>query len=396
MRLTEATRPYVPKIIDPALMTSSEYIAMVNPGGKMHPSESYGVSVKKLNTYTRAEQYPQLLNTVTIKGLQFEIRQKTIDRWDQKYVKTNSSGEIVRDSNGAVQYLSHEELEQIIPEDQRYDHEYAVVDKENNMVVASTADEWGTLLIQTAEEYRNFGFGTLLVKLKRDQQPDKPSGGFTPAGLANIKRVHSAMVRDYMSSGMYSHLVNQGIITVDRAKQIIDSISATKPKPDDIDLNTNDPADWLITGDDSYILIYDRKFYDLPPQYMDTGNHWVERYVKGFVAVGGRQQFFVDRIYGDTKIRSFLIEALMNTSQEPLLLEQDQYQLIERLEPVLNTQQVEGRVNGPPRPMIQVQLTKLTVDINAMFNQEKSYRDNRDQYDEIYIRILELAESLSE
>lgn len=394
--LTEATRPYTKKTVDPALMTFAEYRDIVDPDHKSHPSSAYQTTVKRLNSFAKAEQYPELVNTTRRNGIVFEIRKQTEDRYQGRYVKTTPDGQIVRDSNGNAQYLSQQEIAQLIPETQRYTSEYAVVHKKNNQVVATTSDEWGTVLVQTAQEYREFGFGTLLAKLKYTDEPTKPSGGFTPAGLATMRRVHAQQVRDYQQSGMYSFLVKQGTISAARAREIINSVRTGRTTKSNLNLDTTDPRDWLLLTDEnaSYAVLYDRKIYDLPPNMLET--HWTENMIIGMVAIGGSKNYFIDRSYGTPKIKSFLLEVILNGEPEPIILEPEMYELAKRMEPKLEVKRITGDAGGGvPRPQIQVKLAQPTLNWQAMSNRENMYRKKRDPYGEMYSRILEIAESLT-
>lgn len=394
--ITEATRPYVEKIIDPALMTFGEYLKIADPDGKMHPSTAYDYDVERLNRYETPEEYQKLLNTITKNGITFEVREKQIDRWDNNYVKTDENREIVRDENGKAQYLSKEEIALMIPPEKRYTYEFAVVRKDTNEIVGNTSDEWGALLVTVAEEYRNFGFGTLLVKLKREREPTKGSGGFTNAGLNNFRRVHTAMVREYMSSGMYSHLVNTGILTKERAKEIINSISKNNKKPTQKNLNTTNPEDWLLMTDSgqSYAILYDKKIYQLDKDYIDTSDYWVEKFIIGMVGIGGPDNFnTIDRTYGSIKVVGKLVGILINGEYpKPIYLEQDMFNIVKT---TMGDNLNNEKITKENRTMYKCWVDSPTVNISGFMMQENNIRKKYDQYDELKVRIQELAESLA-
>lgn len=394
--LNEATRPYIKKIVDPALLTFSEYLKIADPDGKSHPSTAYDYDVKGLNRYENSADYQKLLNTITVNGIQFEVREKQIDRWDNKYVKTDENKDIVRDETGKAMYLTKDEIAKLIPPEKRYTYEFAVVRKDTGDIVGNTSNEWGALLVTVASEYRKFGFGTLLVKLKREREPTKGSGGFTNAGLSNFRRVHSEMVRDYMTSGMYSYLVNTGIITKERAKQIINSIGEKKPKPKQKNLNTNNPEDWIIMTDSgsSYAILYDKKIYELEADYIDTSDHFVEKFIIGMVAIGGPDNFnIIDRSYGPQKLVTKLTELLINGEYpKPIYFEEDAANLLKNM--------MGEKLNMEPivkerRTMYKCWVDSPTVNVQRIMKIEQNIRQKYDQYDEMKIRIQELAESLA-
>jgi len=394
--ILEETRPYVEKIVDPALMTFGEYLKIADPDGKMHPSTAYDSDIEKLNKYDSASDYQKLLNTITVNGIVFEVREKSEDRWEKQYVKTDSNGEIVRDENGKALYLTKDEIPSIIPTEKRYNYEFSIIRRDTGEIVGKTENEWGALLVVVASEYRNFGFGTLLVKLKRDRDPTKGSGGFTSAGLNNFRRVHTKMVREYMSSGFYSYLVKNGIITADRAKEIINSIGERQSKKPEKNLNTNNPDDWLIMTDDgqSYAILYDKKIYELDSDYIDENTYWVDNFIIAMVGIGGPARFnFVERTYGPKKIVTKLYEILINGEYpEPIFFEEEQYNSIKNI--------MGNKLNSKPvkvetRTMYKCWVDNPTVNVKSISNSEQKIRKKYEQYDEMKVRIQELAESLA-
>lgn len=386
--LYEATRQYVNKVVDPALMTFDEYRSIVDPDRKSHPSESYQTNIDKLNSFHSPSDYENLLNTITRNGIVFEIREHAHDRRDGKYVKTDQSGNIIRDKDDKAMFMTADEIAIMIPEEKRFSYEYAVVDKEKEHVVAVTQDEWGTVLVMTAEEYRGFGFAALVAKLKYTAHPTKSSGGFTSAGFATFRRMHSEMVRDYVSSGMYSHLVNTGVMTAKRAKEIIDSVSMKRSAKNPVNLNTSNPRDWLVMINDSvsYAIIYDKKIYELPEDKLDD-NFWIERFIKGSISIDGREPYHVAGIAGDSKIMKVLLEIMLNGEiGSPLIFDRNEYSLVKDLSGLEVTKSAGDN--------FLVTLNKPTLDLQKLSNVETRYRKMHDKYEEMAIRIQELADAM--
>ena len=309
--LQEATRPYVAKLTDPALLTFSEWANIANPGDKFHPSSAYDIDIEKLNDGFDQEakaSYSNLINTFSAKGIEFEVREKVTDKWKGRYVKSDTNGMPIRGENNQVLFYDAEEIKDLIPEDKRFEYEYLILRKDTQEVVGATQDEWGTLLIRVAQEYRGFGFGTLLGKLSRTKNPARQSGGFTSAGFENFRRVHAEMVRDYLSSGLYSHLVKSGVITKERVREIVDSVkTARKTPPKDQSLKTDDPKDWLIFSDSSYAVLYDKKIFNID---INENPYWFKQFIKGFVALNSTDtKVWVESKLGAT---ATLIEVLLN------------------------------------------------------------------------------------
>jgi hypothetical protein len=392
--IKEATRPFVEKVVDPALMTFSDYYKLVNPQDKFHPSDAYDVNVEKLNKYETPNDYQNLVNTITINNIVFEIREKVDDRWDKKYVKTDPDNNVIRSENGEIIYMSESEIQVMIPAETRYDYEYAAIRKDTGEIVGKTENEWGTLLIMVAQEYRNFGFGTLLVNLKRSKTPQKSSGGFTRAGLRNFRRVHSQMVRDYMQSGFYSYLVKNNIITASKVREIVSSILPKQQKPDVKNLNTKNPEDWVMMTDDgsSYVITYDKKIYQFSRDEIDHNDYWIEQFIISMVGIGGSDTFtYIDRKYGPTNIVSKSIEILINGEYpNPIYLEEDEYNILNK------TKIKTEKVTKDNKTMYKCWVDKPSINLSKIVNQEKSIRKKYDEYDELKTRIQEIAESLAD
>lgn len=389
--LFEATRPYVEKLIDPALMTFDEYYKLANEDDKFHSSSAYQTTVDELNAEWRGnplDTYNKLINTITIKGIVFEIRENIEDRWDGNYVKVDSNNDIVRDENNKALYFDKEEVKLLIPEEKRFKYNYGVIRKDTNELVGVTQDEWGTLLVMVADEFRKFGFGTLLVKLARDKKPDRPSGGFTSGGFANFKRVHSQMVREYMESGFYSHLVKNKILSVARAKEIISSIKTNRPKKDNKILSSNDPKNWtVLTDGSSYAVLYDMGLLKLD---FDSDDYWVESFIKGFISLGGTNpdKIWIERIHGSDNIVTNLLEIILSGEVgEKILLEKSEYERFGNVKNIKTEPEQNGRV--------YIWLETPNINVNRIIQSELKNRKPKDPYDEIRYRIHELAEQLA-
>ena len=73
--LLEATRPFVAKPFDPALMTFEEYIKAVNRKGEWHDSDAYDSDVSEREIASAdIKDFPILLQQITRKGIKFEVR----------------------------------------------------------------------------------------------------------------------------------------------------------------------------------------------------------------------------------------------------------------------------------------------------------------------------------
>jgi len=395
--LSEATRPFQQKIIDPALMTFEEYYNLVNPGDKFHPDSAYDSDLEDLNQYQKSEEYQTLLNTITRNGLVFEVREQTKDRWDGNYLKVTPDGEPVRDESNQLVYMGPEEVQQMIPEDQRYRYEHAVIEKKTGQIVGNTQDEWGTLLVRVASEFRRFGFGTLLVKLNRTRYPNRNSGGFTSSGAANLRRVHAAWVRDYMESGFYSHLVKTKQITVGQARTVIQSVRADRPpKTQQKNYDTSNPRDWLMMSDgQSFAILYDKKIYEIEdPDWHE--NQWlIDRFIIGMASLsdyGTGSPPMINRVYGvNDQVKARMLEVLMNQMVGHYIRMDDEYAAILRSH-MGRAFQMEPPLQKGGYPKYYT--NQETVDWKRPARVEQQYRKRFDPYDEWYARIIDWAENL--
>ena len=301
--ITEATRPFTAKLIDPALLTFREYYQLTNKENKTHPNNAYDWSLADMQRdYNNYASFPILQNHLTIAGMPFEIRLRKDDRWEGQYVRVDSDGEIVRDEHNQATYFTPEEVRQRIGEAKRYNYSVGIFNQQKQLV-AVAQDEWGAWLFVVAQEYRGFGLGVIVGKLARSLHPDRGSGGFTKSGAHNLRRIHQAFVRDYLASGMYSWLVRSGQLTVERARAIIDSIGSKadvdwRPKAPP-DLGSDDASNWLLyVGEYGDFMLYDKKLRDIDEAKYE---HFSDQMIKGLAYVqvhDGREVWAMLRAFG--------------------------------------------------------------------------------------------------
>jgi hypothetical protein len=259
---------------NPALMTLPEYYALVNEKDKMHPDSAYDVGLDALNRYDQdPKEYDKFLKRLKIRGINFDF-----------YLK-------VRGKEVTVGVFN-----------------------EDGERVAASQDEWGAMLIRVAQEYRGFGLGPILGKIARTIEPLKPSGGFTYAGRKNFIKTHREMVRDALKSGLYTKLVRQGKMSVERVKEIVDSAKLSVRQPAAKGDYSSTPKDWVLYVGDSDFILYDRKLKDMIDE-VGHWSYWTEKMVKGLVLVREPRegQAIVVRFGGDTdKIKTLMISCAMS------------------------------------------------------------------------------------
>lgn len=302
-------------IIDPALYTLPEYLDIANPGGKSHGSEPYTSNTKQLTEYFKKSDYPELIQQKTVRGINFQVLAKQIDKLELLYAKKDKDGNYVY-VNGELSMLSKEEKKLFITDKNRYDYEFVIYDTDNNTVAGKTQDEWGCLLVRVAEEYSGFGFGELLVSLHRKYVPNVDSGGFTPQGKNNLMKVHAYFVKDALSNGTYSSLLKDNKITMERIKSIVNSTKLVKTKIFNVFYSQNlpkvtvDPDNLLLLKEHTTFALYDKTIDPLSDNLWNDKKilaavHWVE-----FSTYRGQCARIFSK-HGEGKYLAFVFKAML-------------------------------------------------------------------------------------
>jgi hypothetical protein len=332
-----------PKNIRPELLTTNEFVKLVNPKGKYHSDGSYDTTLEKLNSYHSIGEYPKLLRTTRINGLDFQIR-------------------LGDDCVGIFN---------------------------DNKIVGAIQDEWGCILIRVVQEFRGFHLGIMLSRIARTMFPDKTSGGFTQSGLNNFIVSHRETVRDALANGTYRKLILNHEISIERVKEIVASARLEgRLKKLDKNFNTNNPSDWLLYGEDGCFFIYDKKIKDF-----EEGNQFEDSAIKSFALIRFPRKSF-GLILGldaaNDKLKSFMIALASTYADEngmPLYIDPEYKNNI----PLENVEIVaEDMKSGYTRILTKC---KKRVAYQGMTNAEAMWRKTFDKYGEFMSRIIELAHS---
>lgn len=383
-RLFETTQDYVPKKVDPALMTFQEYYELVNPKDKYHPRNAYDMDLSKINEFMRKTDFDIPIQTVRVNNIMFEIRMRKEDLYNLNYVKYTPEGQILRNENDEPIYYTREELTRL--DKKRW--EYSIGVFYGDQTVAYTADEWGCMLVVVAREFRGWGFGPIILKIARSIEPDKPSGGFTPQGAYNLQKVYREFVGDYLKSGMYSFLVRSGQLSAERAKAIIQSAQQAyvrKPK-EQFNLKTDDPRDWLLyVGEAGDFILYDRKLKDLVDRGVvdsEEFSHWVDQMIIGAVYASGRPPYqYIHQFGGKTEpVKMFMMRLALSEAAE----HQEIVVFEEPLRPYVTQRGIQIDQN-------EAKLVADPIAYKAMGMAEHQWRKSFDRFDEFRYRLLELA-----
>jgi hypothetical protein len=146
----------------------------------------------------------------------------------------------------------------------------------DGLIVALASDEWGATLLQVAREYRGRGLGVELGRAWYAEHPRHVSGGYTAAGEKNAVKMWATRVRDFLSRGWYSELVQRGQISAAQVQAILAGLE-DQPKtrgvlPEKPTAGKNQvsvsAADLLFYVDPGMsFTIYDRRFLAEPGAY---------------------------------------------------------------------------------------------------------------------------------
>lgn len=375
----ESTREYVKKMIDPALMTSKEYYKLLNSKDKCHDSDAYKSS-EHLKTIKIGEGFEKI-NRIKVHGRYFDIYKYADNRLKYDYVKLNEDGEQIKDKNGNIVYYTKEELLGILG-DRLYNYEFYIFDVELNLCVGASFDEWGCVLYLVLEKYKGMGFGKLLGKLSRDYMPQKPSGGFTPSGYDTFLSYHREYIRDYLESGMYSHLILTGQVSKERVKEVLDSVDLTKKKKEKRNLNFSNPSDWLLYYNDvSTFIIYDKKIVDV----FDTD--WEEDGIIGMIFVSRHWKEDYNRIKifgGESDLVKEYLMSLALSIFDNLVVEPEDIKYVKNAN--------IGKLTKDSGYDSHIVNSNKKINFQNLIKNERSFRKDVEEFGEFEIRILELAE----
>jgi hypothetical protein len=388
---------YSPNKINPALLLFKEYVQAVNKGNKFHDSNAYQYTVKsinidydgKRNRSSLPDNYETLLQKKRINGIMFEFRLKK-----QKHVYG------VKDDNGNYipnKYLTDDQIKSrgLSP----YEYTIAVFNPDK-FKVGGAQDEWGAMLVYVAKEYKGFGLGPLLIKYARHFEPDKDSGGFTQAGINNLRKLHRELVRDALTNGLYRKWIDNGSITKDKVQQIIkESDLSIKPNHKAKDLDSTDHKDWMLYSDYEYgsFIIYNKKFKDLY-NTGDDNHRWAESMIKGAINVYELDAShavpcgIVNLFGGDTpKIKTFLMKLAATYCRDhklPFYVDAVDIQYVSKDDFVIG--ELTNKTGIPRYP---VEIKKPVKDLKYLGIPELKWRRSVDKYDELLNGILEMAHS---
>lgn len=441
LRSLIAAKAMVPSGENVALFTLDEYIKILNPEGKMHPIESYETDLKNLNlkwshreigevvTFRSNEEMYLYQNDkgylikqegniiATIKdGTLYTTKHKAWvfqGRSKVTYRSERSRGEYSELPYERVKIIKYpyegmSEVETAVRTNlasfphivQRYKikdetFELRIGEKpyklnsgdtiailnSQGLVVGAAVDEWGATLVQVAREYWRFGLGKILAKAWSAQNPKYDSGGFTGHGLAMRERIWEEEVRNFLAKGGYTAMINKGLISKQRVKEILSDLSAKRPTthsplpkaPD----QPKQKEELLVYADGTTFVLYDRRFYD------ENDDAYIYGY--GFLrddSSVGTFYYTLDYIRKYDKLTTAIALQMAKDEGSDLYVGQGYSDYIEA-----------DLVPAAVQEGDYLTLTRDLLNLKQLSRQEARIRKSLDAYGEQYALLLEAAES---
>ena len=210
-------------MIEPALMTSEEYLNYLN-AYKSHPDTAYQFSLSEDNSVISEKELNikyKLINTKRHGSIYIKYYvNKGIGFKDNKYVSHDKDGNIIRDDNGRVVYMTDDEIEKA-----GFTFDRQIIAVHDNKIIGTAQDEWGATLVYVVKELMGIGVGEELINYYLSYYPNKDTGGTTSSGFNSLRKYHANQIKLYTRSGIYSDMIRKKEITYDRVMEIIGSIA---------------------------------------------------------------------------------------------------------------------------------------------------------------------------
>lgn len=433
--LVEKTLEYDTTKIQPALMTLPEYLSHRNPRGKMHDSSAYKTTLYDLNVDISKVGMNRVQSNIPHRGNYYTVWSNEKEG-DKRFMIVRMRESVVRDNEDPVAFLSDGVVyyDPLLVGDDfvktvfgSYDVEYQKTKylgrqykkasvslnqepkgrllrrmridngeyiefrqdthdqfqdmkayNEDGYVVGSAQDEWGAVLVRVADEYKGFGIGRVLQKLYTDAFPDKESGGFTPSGLSNAKKVWQKEVRKFLAGGVYSNMIRKGTMDKDRVDDILSGLDGNVKIDSYLPKKVEQKQKkYLIyyNGSNAFIL-YDKQYL------IDQDEEYIYAYVHLEESHDSKLMFPYRVEYESDKDRqTILYIAIQEIGEIDTNFAGSDFFKYDDMKFLEND-------NGVLRLSKQI-----FSNLDAMYANERRLRNDVDQYNELLYTLLETAEA---
>ncbi len=413
---------------DPGLMTLDEFLKKRNPAGKHHPSDSYDISLARFNNdlysvvtlningysinversgsgegyvfskdgtvigvYHSNTLYVAKFNRRYIPNgfsdgrmstIQLDIKEVKEVKYPSEYVKLVS--DVVKKN-----YANYPELLQR-PKIQNDIYELRaekplekdkgitlVLLNSEGLIVAQASNEWGTTLIVVSREYRGKGLGPVIGGVWYKWNPSYESGGFTNAGKDNAVRIWADRVREYMTHGWYSALVERGDLTTSQVKEITSKLPKRSQPKEPTPEKAKSEVLALIDEDNVSFVLYDSAFIT------DQNDKYILGY--GFFRDSPTHGMFMYRIEYERKYQALATSIALQMAK-------NDGERIYTGDAGADILEIEG-ISNVVQDGDYVSLSKDILNLNQLKAQEKRARKPYDPHGEIQTLLLEQADS---
>lgn len=247
----------------------------------------------------------------------------------------------------------------------------------DGLVVAVAQNEWGATLIVVAQEYRHRGLGPLMHKYWAQYNPEFKSGGYTWEGEQMAIRAWANRVRELASHGIYTKLIQEGKMTAEKAKALIQEAVTKSGHPANLEDPQEERPHLLLHNIDNIgFTLYDSRFIE----------HQDENYIKahGFMRGSQEHEFYYALDYEPAYRKMANAIALQLARDTDVQLHMDGPS--DLLEPEGLPVKQEGD---------RIELTQDVIDLQPLFAYEHQLLTSQDPYGQIGDLLLGMAESKS-
>lgn len=417
MKIFEVVIPVEIKKNDPGLMTLEQYYKHRNPDEKQHSSTAYRSDIENLNNifhftdnktlnynykidnnynlieifdnddiigfiYDNILYYNGIYNIVNVKrklnysftnSKKVKYINKKLNEIKDNIIKNYNLNSVRKpfrtiDINNEKVTLHWDNKE-----------ENLIVLNNKSKVIAIASNEWNTTLIRVAKEYKNNNIGSIIGEVFIDKF-DLKSGGYTPSGKHNAKKIWNNRVSYFIKNGWYSDMIKNDEITKEKVDNILKDFKSGKNSINFPKLaNSEQKRNYLIYINNSVVILYDRKFF-----YEQN-----DKYIYGYALIRKPETAKSYIVYSfdyenekDRRILSYVVLQIIKNENSCLDIGFSGSDYFETI-----------NLKGISKNKGLVCLKNDVYDLNYHIQKENQIRNKNDSYNELETLLIELAET---